>query len=931
MDAKKVIITITGMSLDKLSMGLEIRLTKYNTLVTDIVFGDLPPLPEQLLAAYENWKQGYLNWCETHRHWQNNPRTISTPISPVETNISIDYCGGLKEKLIMEFNNWLDIDKSLGLSKIAQNLLPHVLSSHYRNSPELLSIIVQIKTSDSALNLDLQKLPWNEWTFIQNNYENEVALSTNTATIIEQKNSRLSALVICGDYRKSHHQIDLQPDLDAIRKNLGNIIELEIWISDPEKKSKHDLLIKLDQSTHHLLFFCGHSSSNNQLQLNEQEYLSIDDTQFQKILTKLRDRGLILAFFNSCDGLGIASSLMSKKIPYVVVMKELIHDRVAQEFIGNFLEQAIRPEIPIHIAVNKARTNLHLLKGLPHGELLPVLFQNPEQPPLYLNPKLTLTADDQSEEIPILPKLKPSFFLLKSRKVKYFIIAAVSATAILICAAIPSVQERFWTAMSLPICKFADENENISCGEEILLVQPGGEPSPSKTAGFKLIQKDLNNPLLYSQAIQSLKDDWDANHDPETAIASENAKLAFQISQNATFKVKNIAIVVPTKTNTPFSIADSLLKGIAYAQQQHNRENKDWKLRVIIANDGNSLDQAQKIASLLANRTDILGVIGHYSSYITVPIVRRKIYDDKVVLISATSTSHELTSPSGYFFRLAPSSIISAKDMAKRWIKPDSKMIVFYRPDRDFSNSLTKKFESEIKKASIIKKVDLAGSDDIAGEIKKAKGLGANAIVLFPDAYTGEKKINDRAAEILKYNDGEMPILGNTSIYDLYDDHSQSKSITVKPKIYKNVVITIPWDYQDTVNGTAKYPEKLVVEDDSIKYKHNKLPYIPNWWLTDVKSIGSLNERIAMSYDASLVLIKALNKDEYNLSGGKISRSKSEDRLAIHRILRDPDFFVEGITGRISFNGSDRKEEMNSLVTPNCDEIQCNGLKPYRK
>jgi branched-chain amino acid transport system substrate-binding protein len=68
------------------------------------------------------------------------------------------------------------------------------------------------------------------------------------------------------------------------------------------------------------------------------------------------------------------------------VMKELVHDLVSQKFIKDFLEQAIAENIPIHVAIGTARKKLQFLKGLPNGEFLPVLFQNPEQPPLYLNP-----------------------------------------------------------------------------------------------------------------------------------------------------------------------------------------------------------------------------------------------------------------------------------------------------------------------------------------------------------------------------------------------------------------------------------------------------------------------------------------------------------------------------------------------------------------
>jgi branched-chain amino acid transport system substrate-binding protein len=900
---KTVILIITGVSKEQLSIGVEVRFTGDNKLVALIVSGLLPTLPRKLLDTYSDWKRSYLLWGKTYRYWQ---RTITAPNNPIETNVSIQDCDVLEEKLIREFNYWLAVDESPGLANVAMSLIANVAPSDYQDRPELLSFVVQTRTSNSQLDLDLQKLPWNEWGFIRSHYNSGIALSTDTAPIIERQHQKLKALVICGKYEELDNQIDLQPDLDAVQQYLSDVVELETWICN-STKSKLELLKKLDNSTYHLLFFCGHSSSNNQIQLNDCENISADDPRFKAILNKLKNKGLILAFFNSCDGSGIAHSLTKIGIPYVVVMKELVHDRVAQEFIKEFLEQAVRPENPVHIAVHKARQKLQWLEEIPHGEFLPVLFQNPEQPPLYLNLQSIATVEKSA---PIPNRL--------SRWIKYLVIASISA---IVMFANPALQHWFWSWNSPPICKFTNEHPNIkiSCGEKILFRPPGGEASDNKKNGFDSIQKGLNNPLSYQKAIELLRKDWKSNHDPETAIAIENAAIAQQVAQNPTMKVKNIAIVVPAETNTPSYIADSMLKGVAYAQQEHNRNpNRDWKLRVIIADDGNSLDKekAPTIALILADHKDILGIIGHYSSYVTVPIVNnQKTYEGKVVLISPTATSHKLTNSSKFFFRLVSPSAVSARSMVKRWVKPQYKIVLFYQPDREFSSSLAKAFEDEIKREYpsnkiIIRKVNLTKSDNIKNELTQAKKAGANAIVLFPDAYTGAKKDNLMAEKVIKDNDGKMPILSNTSIYDLYDEKSQVASTSIKVKLYRNLVISIPWDYQDTINGVARYSDKLIPKDDP-----NMLPDIPTWWLTDKSSIGSLNERIAMSYDSAVVMIQALNK--------------ADDRISVQKELSHSSFRAKGITGSISFEGSERKEEMNSLVIPNCGNTQCNGLKPY--
>jgi hypothetical protein len=86
-----------------------------------------------------------------------------------------------------------------------------------------------------------------------------------------------------------------------------------------------------------ILFFAGHSSSQKkgQLQLNQTDSLTLE--QLRYALKKAIAQGLKLAIFNSCDGLGLAHDLADLHIPQVIVMREPVPDRVAQEFLRHFL------------------------------------------------------------------------------------------------------------------------------------------------------------------------------------------------------------------------------------------------------------------------------------------------------------------------------------------------------------------------------------------------------------------------------------------------------------------------------------------------------------------------------------------------------------------------------------------------------------------
>jgi hypothetical protein len=67
------------------------------------------------------------------------------------------------------------------------------------------------------------------------------------------------------------------------------------------------------------------------------------------------EKGLKIAVFNSCDGLGLARELADLKIPQILVMREPVPDKVAQEFLKYFLIAYARGE-SFYLAVKEARS-----------------------------------------------------------------------------------------------------------------------------------------------------------------------------------------------------------------------------------------------------------------------------------------------------------------------------------------------------------------------------------------------------------------------------------------------------------------------------------------------------------------------------------------------------------------------------------------------
>lgn len=138
------------------------------------------------------------------------------------------------------------------------------------------------------------------------------------------------------------------------------------------------------------MFFAGHSKTypdgrGGEFQINANERLTIAD--LQAALKTAISKGLKLAIFNSCDGLGLAQQLAEGQqlyLPQIMVMREPIPDKLAPQFLKYFLQEFTQG----NSLYNSLRTTRNCLETLesdfPCASWLPVLVQNPAQvPPLW--------------------------------------------------------------------------------------------------------------------------------------------------------------------------------------------------------------------------------------------------------------------------------------------------------------------------------------------------------------------------------------------------------------------------------------------------------------------------------------------------------------------------------------------------------------------
>ncbi|UUO15660.1 ATP-binding protein [Dolichospermum heterosporum] len=142
------------------------------------------------------------------------------------------------------------------------------------------------------------------------------------------------------------------------------------------------------------------------------------------------------------------------------------------------------------------------------------------------------------------------------------------------------------------------ENNNISRGDHTLFPNIN---NTSRDQGIEAFKKGD-----YQQAAELFKKAGENNKDDPEVLIYYNNSLARQQGSPRT-----LGVVVPIDKNT--SDAQEILRGVAQAQDQFNRNFKGRLVEIVIANDSNT-EQAKQVAQELVKDTSILGIIGHDSS-----------------------------------------------------------------------------------------------------------------------------------------------------------------------------------------------------------------------------------------------------------------------------------------------------------------------------
>ncbi|MGJ3251909.1 MAG: CHASE2 domain-containing protein [Elainellaceae cyanobacterium] len=341
--------------------------------------------PQSLIELYQQWRQFYLSFYRTVQiplvlspHVENGLRgrraesgsIISTPKDWQAKLVEVEA------KFLYAFHHWL---RSAELYEIRAKLAE---ASRLNRDGQPVDLFL------TCTPIQLSRLPWETWE-IGTEFASMggIRIARSPANIRVEANPRNSLprrrtriLAILGD----DTGLNFKVDRDAVQ-SLSRFADIE-FVGWQPGKSIDELKTEITQAIAHplgwdILFFAGHSNettmTGGELAIAPQTHIALRDIAPQLAIAK--ERGLQFAIFNSCNGINIAETLIDLGLSQVAVMREPIHNRVAQEFLIRFL-QSLADHKDVHESLITASQFLKTTKNLtyPSAYLAPSLFRHPD-------------------------------------------------------------------------------------------------------------------------------------------------------------------------------------------------------------------------------------------------------------------------------------------------------------------------------------------------------------------------------------------------------------------------------------------------------------------------------------------------------------------------------------------------------------------------
>ncbi|MGK7908146.1 MAG: protein kinase [Synechococcus sp.] len=327
----------------------------------------------KILELYEQWRQAYKKY---YRHL--SLRDDFEPLGTVnrtreEDAIDLEQLKGelqhCSHRLVSQFNDWLSTQPEF------REGVENWLGDRFNLDDDEIRIAIE---SDDP---NVRRLPWQAWKLLERFDRAELSIGdtyhdSRKKPPAKTKGDRLKLLAVFG-YAGG---LNLDEDRQTIA-GLPNI-EAEFCV----QPSLQGLKTILRQEPWDVFYFGGHSSSDSLgqtgvLYLDSQTPIAISQLK-GALKTAVRDGGLQLGIFNSCDGLGLAAELEDVHFPLSIVMREPVPNVVAQRFLKYFLQAYTRGK-PLYLALRQARLLLEDdSEELPYVHWLPAIAHDTSTNPL---------------------------------------------------------------------------------------------------------------------------------------------------------------------------------------------------------------------------------------------------------------------------------------------------------------------------------------------------------------------------------------------------------------------------------------------------------------------------------------------------------------------------------------------------------------------
>jgi hypothetical protein len=278
----------------------------------------LPSSPE-LKNVYEEWQHLSQNSLR-----QSRQRGVTfAPIG--ETNIGLPRdIREVTHELVTALNDWLN-----------QGDFHKEIQAQLRTELNASDQIVIAVVTDNLL---LWQLPWHRWNFFESyDYCVEFFSKPQFKKLSRQpqRNGKVDILALWGN----------APELN-LAKDLAALQQPRAVVKSCQPKSAIEISDFLAAGQIDILFFGGHGETIEleiagnlhtlgAIYLDKETPIEID--KIKKDLRQAVDRGLQIAIFNCCSGLGLAQELADLNIPYLIVMRSQIPDQLAQQFCRDLL------------------------------------------------------------------------------------------------------------------------------------------------------------------------------------------------------------------------------------------------------------------------------------------------------------------------------------------------------------------------------------------------------------------------------------------------------------------------------------------------------------------------------------------------------------------------------------------------------------------